>query len=167
MSLEALNDWLSQSELREGVLWALRNVPGLPPIVQTIHIAAVAVVMGSAGFVALRTLGIALRSQGASAFARRMLPFTWWALLILLATGLPFVIARPDRYLFNPIVAWKLGFVVGAIACTALAHRAARVDHGPTLGWQPRAIAALALIMWIGAVFAGRWIAYVDYIYWS
>ncbi len=60
---ESISQWLKDSSIREWVLHLLMNVPGLPPIVQAIHIAAIAAVIASIGFVALRQLGLAVPSQ--------------------------------------------------------------------------------------------------------
>ena len=38
---------IAGSFLQDGALWALRNIPGFPPIIQTVHILGIAVVMGS------------------------------------------------------------------------------------------------------------------------
>ena len=45
--LEEITRAISESEVREGVLWLLFNVPGLPPILQSLHILTVAVIVGT------------------------------------------------------------------------------------------------------------------------
>ncbi len=54
---------LNDSFLQEGALWALRNIPGFPPIIQTVHILGIAVVMGPAVLLNLRIFGLAIPSQ--------------------------------------------------------------------------------------------------------
>ena len=46
------------------VVYLLSNVPGLPPIVQTVHLLGIAVIMSSVVLLDLRVLGLALPSQG-------------------------------------------------------------------------------------------------------
>jgi hypothetical protein len=159
----SISGWIAESSVRETVLYLLMNVPGLPPIVQTVHIAAVAVVMASIVFIALRVLNIAVPSQQPQEMVRRLMPWLWWALPVLFLSGIVFVIARPDRYFYNPIAGWKVLFIVIAVTTAlVLQQRAHKLDR--------RSAQALALILLsaiIGVVLAGRWIAYVDYIYWE
>lgn len=158
---EVITEWLAASSIREWVLYLLMNVPGFPPIVQTIHIAAVAVVMGSVVFVALRNLGIAVPSQQPEEMLRRLMPWVWWALLALFLSGIVFVIARPDRYFYNPVAGWKVACLIPAIL-TALTLQHRHLGKKST-----QALSALLLVLVCGVVFAGRWIAYADYLYWE
>ena len=54
---------LNGSFLQSGALWTLTNVPGFPPIIQTVHILGIAVVMATIAFQSLRILGLAVPSQ--------------------------------------------------------------------------------------------------------
>lgn len=167
--IDYLAEAVANSALREHVLWALMNVPGLPPIAQAIHIMAIAVVTASAIMVALRFLRLAVPSQSASEMIGRLLPWTWWALGVLFFTGILFVIARPDRYFYNPIALWKFGL----LGCTVILTFALYIANRRTPGfWEmsgarlaaARGICFVSLMLWIGVIFAGRWIAYLDYL---
>ena len=43
--------------LQAGALWALRSIPGFPPIIQTVHILGIAAIMGSVVMINLRMRG--------------------------------------------------------------------------------------------------------------
>ena len=58
-----MGELLSGSFLQSGALWTLTNVPGFPPIIQTVHILGIAVVMGTVALMSLRILGLAAPSQ--------------------------------------------------------------------------------------------------------
>jgi hypothetical protein len=135
-------------------------VPGGPPIVQTVHLLGISVVMGSAVLIALRVLNLALRGQGTEDLIRRLAPWTWGALPMLASSGLVFICAQPYRYFDNPIFRLKFALMVPAIATTLAFHR--RPD---ARGRLAVVLAALSLGLWIGVVMAGRWIAYVDYLF--
>ena len=162
---------IANSSLREFILYALTNVPGLPPIIQSVHICAIAVVMGSIMFVNLRILGLAGPSQQPSEMIRRLLPWTWCALPFLFASGIVFVIARPVRYFFNPVVGIKFSLLLPALVLTATLHALSRTEPGY---WEltaqrrgsARVIAAISILLWLGVMMAGRWIAYADYLFW-
>ena len=158
---EFISEWIANSSIREWVLYLLMNVPGLPPIVQTVHIVAVAVVMGSAVFVGLRLLGVAVPSQQPAEMLRRLMPWVWWALLALFLSGSVFVIARPDRYFYNPIAGWKIVCLLPTIAIALTLH------HGTLRKRIAQTLSIAMLTLLVGVVFACRWIAYVDYLYWE
>jgi len=143
-------------------VYLLSNVPGLPPVVQTVHLLGIAVIMSSVVLLDLRILGVALPSQGVQELARRVMPWVWWALPIMLLSGLPFVFARPQRYFTNPVFGLKFALLLPSIALAALLHvvTVRKPDYRGT-----KVIAAFSLLLWIGVVLAGRWIAYADYLF--
>ena len=156
-----LDDWAQ---------WLLRSIWGMPPLVQTVHILAVSSVMGSIVLINLRVLGLALPRQNASELVRRLMPWTWWALPALALSGLVFVFARPQRYAVNRVFGLKFTLLAGAIVFTALFQRLTTRDAAfweRSLGHRVAAkiIAGCSLLLWLGVVLAGRWIAYADYIF--
>ena len=77
----AIGDLITGSFLQTGSLWILTNVPGFPPIIQTVHILGIAVVMGTAVLLNLRLLGLAVPSQNITEMTERMTPFLCFALI--------------------------------------------------------------------------------------
>ena len=82
---------LEDSPVRELAVYLLGNVPGLPPIVQSLHIMGIAAVMASIVMVNLKFLGLAVPSQNVSEMIGRLMPWTWWALLLNAVPGGIFV----------------------------------------------------------------------------
>ena len=147
--------------MQDLVVYLLSNVPGLPPIVQTVHLLGIAVIMSSVVLLDLRILGLALPSQDVQELARRVMPWVWWTLPVMLVSGSMFVLARPRRYFTNPIFGLKFALLLPAIALAAVLHS---VSVRKPADWRTKLIAALSLLLWISVVLAGRWIAYVDYL---
>jgi hypothetical protein len=161
---------LMQSRLHEFALYLLSNVPGFPPVIQTIHILGITAVMGSIVMLDLKVLGLALPSQSVGELVRRVMPWLWWALPVLAISGLVLVLARPLRYAINPVFGLKFAMLAPAIVLAAVFHLACIKDPyfwERSLGRRSSAkiIAGLSLVLWIGVVFAGRWIAYADYFF--
>lgn len=153
--------------------WAttfLGEVPGAPPIVQTVHLLGITAVMGSIVLVDLRVLGLGLRSQPLSDLVRRVMPWLWWALPALALSGLVFVAARPARYFANPVFRIKFMLMVPALLLALLCHRTIARDpqaweSTPARRLIGKAVAAVSLLCWVGVVLAGRWIAYANYLF--
>lgn len=148
--------------MHDTVVYLLSNVPGLPPIVQTFHLLGIAVIMSSVVLLDLRILGLALPSQDVQELTRRVMPWVWWTLPVMLLSGSMFVFARPRRYFTNPIFGLKFALLVPAIALAAVLHF---VSVRKPDSWSTKVVAALSLLLWVGVVLAGRWIAYVDYLF--
>ena len=148
--------------MHDTIVYLLSNVPGLPPIVQTFHLLGIAVIMSSVVLLDLRSLGLALPSQDVQELTRRVMPWVWWTLPVMLLSGSMFVFARPQRYFTNPIFKLKFALLLPAIALAAVLHFVSvRKPHD----WRTKLVAAISLLLWVGVVFAGRWIAYVDYLF--
>ena len=168
--LADLGGQLTGSPVNRFAVYVLGNVPGLPPLVQTVHILSVAAIMGSIVLVDLRVLGLALPSQPASELTRRLMPWVWWALPCLALSGLLFVFARPRRYFVNPVLGVKFALLLPAVVLAFAFHRLTASDDQ---FWErtrlrrtmARAIAACSLCLWVGVVLAGRWVAYADYLF--
>jgi hypothetical protein len=158
--------WIAQSDFRQTVLDLLMNVPGLPPLVQAVHILSIGVVVASLVMPNLKVLGLAATGQNYSEMLHRLRPWALTALFVLFLSGAMFVIARPYRYFSNPVVGVKFACLAGALAMTWIAQHRAK-SSAPLFGLGDRTLAALAVIAWLGVIFAGRWIAYVDYLFWE
>jgi uncharacterized membrane protein SirB2 len=130
--------------------------------VQTVHILSVAVVITSALMLDLRLIGVVGVDQPLDRVWARFLPFVWWPLLILLATGAIMIIGEPTRSLKNPVFQLKMALLLGAMIVTGivqlLGRNSALAEDRP--GVSSYLIVALSLLLWTGIVFAGRWIAY-------
>jgi hypothetical protein len=161
---------LARSPLNELAVYWLGNVPGLPPIAQSFHIAGIAIMMGTIVLIDLRILGLAVRSQHIGEMIRRLMPWVWGALLVNATSGLLFVVARPYRYFYNPVVAIKFSLLALAVVLALVVHgRALREPDYWERSVGRRAvsqgIALVSLVLWVGVVLAGRWIAYSDYLF--
>lgn len=166
--LHQLTTMITGSTLQSVSLYLLSQVRGFPPIIQTVHILAISAIMGSIVLIDLRLLGWALRGQSVAELRRRLMPWTWWALPVLLLSGLPFVLARPQKYELNPVFKIKIVLLMFAVAVTVafdvLASRDQEYWERSGGRMTARVIAVTSLILWVGVVFAGRWIAYADYL---
>jgi hypothetical protein len=160
---------LRNSPLHDAAVYLLSNVPGFPPIVQTVHLLSIACIAGSIVMIDLKVLGLALPSQNLSELVRRSMPWLWWSLPMLLISGSMFVLARPQRYFVNPVFGIKFALLLPAVLLALVFHLRARRtgywEESPARRVQAKTIAAVSLLLWIGVLLAGRWIAFADYLF--
>ena len=162
-TLDSFCRWLERTPASS----AIQNTGWIIPSVQSIHIFAIAIVISSAMMVDLRLLGVIGRSYPSSSYIRRFLPWIWTTLLVLLLSGAVLIVGEPARSLENPSFQLKMLLLITAIVVTAILN-------GPVAG-QPTfwditerrrllasGLAVISLCLWIGIIFAGRWIAYTN-----
>lgn len=164
MTLHQFCEWLSNTP----VSMTVQNVTWIIPTVQTVHIVCIAVVIGSMAMLDLRLFGIAGLSDSVSGTARRLLPWVWWSLPVLLLTGIVLIIGEPPRELENPTFIKKMLLLVAAIVVTAGFQSTLRKDVGfweatPGRRIGAKVLAVVSIALWIAIVFAGRLIAYTDH----
>ena len=165
-SLAPFCGWLEQTPLSQ----VIQATNWVVPAVQSVHILAIAVVASSALMIDLRLLRLAGTDQPMGDVLARFLPFLWWSLLALLATGTIMIISEPARSLLNPAFQLKMTLLASALLVTCLLQVlqrrfAAGGDlAGGDLASQYRGtavvIAATSMLLWSCIIFAGRWIAY-------
>ena len=135
------------------------------PIIQTIHILAIAATIGSVLMINLRIFQFAGRSRTMTETVRRYLPWVWWGLLVLLITGIGMTIGEPVRELTNPIFWIKMVMIVVAAAISlwfqdSVRRNVARWELTHSGRVVIRAGSAAVIVMWCLIMLAGRWIAY-------
>ena len=162
MSMTSFSDWLYETQFST----ALRETTWAIPNLQTIHIIAIAVVVGSAIATELRMAGLFATDRALSTVLQRYLPWMKWALVVLLATGLLLVIAEPGRTLNNTLFWIKMALVGGASLVTLRARRtlvAAPAGASADIATPEasRGLSWLMLLVWCAIIFCGRFIAYV------
>jgi len=150
--------WLEQTDLSQ----TIQSTPWIVPAVQTVHILAIATVLGAILMLNLRLLRLAGVDQSVERQSQRFLPVIWSALPVLLVTGIIMIIGEPARSLKNPIFLLKMALLAAAVAVTAI-HQlfgAAQKLTDPHARRAALWVAIPSFALWTAIVFAGRWIAY-------
>src|SRR5215470_990303 len=161
--MQALAQWLAATPLSRGIA----SVLWLIPVLQAIHILAIAAVLSAVMMVDLRILRLAGNSQTMTETAHRFVPWIWASLAVLAITGLLLIIGEPKRSLLNPAFQLKMLLLAVAIAVTVLFQSSLRRnmalwrDGAPT-GKVVGALAVLTFLLWCAIAIAGRWIAYLQ-----
>jgi magnesium-transporting ATPase (P-type) len=160
--IEHFCDWLSRTD----VSVAFQSANWFVPLVQTVHIIAIAILLTSVYVLSFRLIGLTRGAQPLATLAAKSTPWFWTALCVLLLSGILLTITEPARELLN----WA--FRVKMLMVLALAVILWRVQlrmrqnpdywtESPARRHAARAFGVAAVIVGAGIVTAGRWIAYV------
>jgi Ni,Fe-hydrogenase I cytochrome b subunit len=158
MSVTQFCDWLSSTP--PSVL--LQTVSWIIPVVQSIHILAIAVVMTSALVFNLRIVGVLSRDKPVGVVAARFVPGIWIGVAVLTVSGTILIVGEPRRELLNSVFWLKMGLLAFMIGIVLFMSRPAAAT-GPRAESVPvsvRLLAWMSLACWVAIVFCGRWIAY-------
>lgn len=144
-------EWLAQT----APSLAIQNHEWVIPTVQSVHILAICAFVGSVLMIDLRILEWGWRDQTLSETQDRFGPWAWWALAVLLVTGLLMIVGEPPRELLA-VSFWIKMALVGSTLTLQM-----------TLIRRPfPPLAAATFLLWLGAIVLGRLIAY-DYVWGS
>jgi magnesium-transporting ATPase (P-type) len=155
-------DWLSRTSLSI----AFQSANWFVPLVQTIHIIAIAILLTAVYVVSFRLIGVTRGGQPLAALAAKSTPWVWIALCVLLCTGILLTITEPARELLNWVFRAKMLMVAALAAILLVVQRRTRRSPeywsaSPARRLAARAIGIAVVIIGAGIVTAGRWIAYV------
>lgn len=145
----AIEAWPLAEALRRSV-WAY-------PLIEAVHIFALATVVGSMLLLELRVFGaqpaVPLRPLGRLAVRTALAGFA-----LSLASGSLLFISDAAQVAGNPAFRFKLALILTAGLNALVFHaRDSLRRHDTVARWQ----AALSLVLWFGVISAGRMIAYL------
>src|SRR5436190_7573711 len=145
------SQWVKQS----GSLWAF-------PGILLMHTYGMAVLVGIIAGINLRILGLAPAIPLSP--LRKLLPLVWLAFWLNAITGTMLLAADATTKLTNPDFGIKMAFIVVAVIAQRLIQ--SRVFGDPEIDRRPftanaKMLAVMSLVCWLGAITAGRLLAYV------
>ena len=159
--MQALIHWIMGTSASKTVA----NVAWIIPAVQTIHILAISVVISTMAMLDLRLMGLTAKRYSIRAVADRFLPWMWLSVIVLLITGVILITGEPDRALGNWVFQTKMALLIAVLAISWGFNRVLKRD---LTAWDmdsrhktaAKVTGLVSLLLWIGIVVAGRWIAY-------
>ncbi len=139
-----------------GIEWLASN-PWAYPALEVLHIAGIALMLGSLVLVELRVWGLGAELPP-PALARLGLTVSVCGFGLIACSGLGLFAAHPGEMLANRAFVIKMGLVMLAGLNAAWFH--ARGSLGK-LDATARAQTVLSLGLWLAVIICGRWIAYL------
>jgi hypothetical protein len=148
-----------------GIAEAIRENDTLFPFVESVHVIAISLVVGSILVLDLRLLGFASVGRPVSRLANAILPVTWGAFAIAATSGFLLFISNASKYLANGYFDAKIILICAAGLNMLVFHAIGARDmpQWESRGQPPlpaRAAGALSILLWIAVVTCGRWIGF-------
>jgi uncharacterized membrane protein len=159
--LQSFCEWLQNTAVGSfisGSTWAF-------PTIETIHVFALVIVVGTIAIVDLRLLSVASRNRSVSQLSNDVLPITWSAFCLAAVSGGLMFSSKAVSYLANWPFRIKMVLLVLAglnmlyfhFMTYRTVHKWDDADRAPSAA---RLAGALSLTFWIGVVVFGRWIGF-------
>ena len=158
--LQALIAFFEDSGLADNI----RESEYLFPLIESVHVLVICLVVGSILAVDLRLLGVAYTDQPVSRVTKSILPLTWCAFSVALASGGLLFISNATKYLANGYFDTKMLLIGAAGLNMALFHLMGAKDLPRESAAIPppaaRLAGGLSIMLWIAVVACGRWIGF-------
>ena len=131
------------------------------PTVLLLHVMGMAIVVGISSVINLRLLGVS--PQTAVRPLERLYPLMWFGFAVNAVTGTVLLLASASMRLVDPVFYIKMVFIFGGVTVLQLIRSKVFRNLGPDGALPPsaRTLAWMGLICWLGAVTAGRLLAYL------
>ena len=130
------------------------------PTIETVHVFALAIVIGSIVMVDVRLLGWASKERPVSALSQNVLPWTWSAFILAAISGSLLFAARAADYM--TLTSWYLKFMFMGLAALNMVifHFVTQRDMAQWDSGRPvmaaRVAGGLSLLFWGAVVICAR-----------
>ena len=159
--LSSLLGWLEATRLAEFMrvsAWAF-------PTVESIHVIALALVVGTIAIVDLRLLGLASAHRPYAEVAREVLPLTWSAFAVAVVAGTLMFVSQPTGYFANFAFRMKILLLLLAgfnmlVFQLITGRNCATWDPARATPLPGKIAGTLSLAFWVAVVFFGRRIGF-------
>ena|SRR5690348_12283703 len=149
--------WLESLWLGKAVVSSL----WLFPVIESVHLLALAMLGGSILLVDLRMLGFGLKNSSVMSLARDARPFTIGAIIMLICTGVPLFLAEAIKCYYSQAFWVKMSTLAVAIIYTfTIRTRVTRAEPVHNTARLQMLVGALSIALWVTVAAAGRWIGF-------
>jgi hypothetical protein len=172
-----MTEWLRTTPLVDFALWLntksicewVQSHSFMVPLMQVIHILAIAMGFGSVVLFNFRLLGKSGAGTTVAQAKHRYLPWMWWALVVLFVSGIGMVLGDPVRLLVNPVFWIKMILFVTMILLSMIHLGTVSGKLKAMANWDGvrvgnpalRSSAYAIIILWFCIMAGGRYMAYV------
>ena len=135
------------------------------PLIESVHVLAISLVVGSILVVDLRLLGLASIRRPVGRVIDGILPLTWTAFAVAVASGSLLFMSNATKYLANGYFVAKLVLILAAGLNMVVFHFVSAKDlpkweNEPAPPLSARLAGGLSILLWVSVVACGRWIGF-------
>jgi hypothetical protein len=135
------------------------------PFIESVHVLAICLVIGTVLALDLRLLGLASVNQSVTRVARGILPLTWAAFAFAVVSGGLLFISNASHYLANRYFDAKICLIGLAGLNMAIFHLGSAKDRShweneKRLPFKARMAGGISILVWLAVVACGRWIGF-------
>lgn len=144
-------------------LWIGRTVVGslwLFPVIEAIHLLALAVLGGAVLILDLRLLGTGLKQWTPAELWRDSRPYLVGAIAALILTGVPLFLSEAVKCYYNTSFWVKMTTLPIAIAFAFTIRAKVTTDSVRNTTRRQALVGALSIALWVTVAAAGRWIGF-------
>jgi hypothetical protein len=161
MGFDQFLNWLQGTPIAV----AIRENEILFPWIESFHVLAIVLVVGTISIVDLRLIGVASRNRAVAALMRDVLPYTWAAFAVAAITGSLLFSSNAPKYAHNLYFQAKMALLMLAGCNMVVFHLVgtrdiARWGAAAQTPAAAKAAGFISLLAWIAVVVCGRWIGF-------
>ena len=161
VKVDELLQWLKET----GFATAIRENGSLFPWIESVHVLAITILIGSIGLLELRLIGLTSLNRSVSRVLKDILPITWVAFAVSVVSGFLLFSSNAPTYAGNAFFLSKLALLAGAglnaFGFHAFVERSiAKWDSASRTPIPARLSGIFSLVMWVGIVVCGRWVGF-------
>ena len=131
------------------------------PVIECVHLLALAMLGGTVLLVDMRLLGLGLSDQSSADLAKKVQPWMIGSLITSIVTGILMFLSEAVKCYYSPPFWYKMTLLILAtIFALTWRRRVATSDPGRISPLAVKLTAIVSVALWFGVGFSGRWIAF-------
>jgi uncharacterized membrane protein len=144
--------WLQDSSF----IAAINGTSWTAAALEIVHYFSMFILVGSMVIVDLRVLGLVGRRQDATDLAGRLFPWIWISFALNFLSGFLMFAGSAISYYRNDVFYDKIVVIVLALVTNIIVQqRVSRWNRLPAMPASAKVLAAVSIVLWIGAIVAG------------
>ena len=133
----------------------IRNSEYAFPMIEFVHLAALAVIGGAELVVDMRLLGMGLKKSSVAQLAKDAQPYVTGSLIVMILTGIALYSSEATKC-YASVAFWiKMVSLLLAMIFTYTVKK-----HTAAKDLENKVVGALSILLWFGVAWGGRWIGF-------
>ena len=139
----------------------IRNSEYAFPMIEFVHLAALAVIGGAVLVVDMRMLGLGLKKTPVAQLAKDAQPYVTGSLIVMLLTGAALYSSEATKC-YASVAFWikMVSLLLAIIFTYTVKKRVAAGDDTTVSIGTSRLVGAVSIALWFGVAWGGRWIGF-------